>query len=180
MVPTLAEPSFLPPNARGMEVRKTLRNKRTRRAVYYSLLGVALITLAVAVVYAQGSSRPHPATGGKPVSRLVVIAIGAFPSVPKVTERDCLRSSQCQNGLGGTVLVQLVNGTAPVGTQIATVLTDQNCTPDQQGISHCLNKVEMANGSTLVVRDNHNMMNNPCLGPGERIRVEPMALFLRS
>ena len=156
------------------------RNKRTLRVVYYSLLGVALITLAVAVLYAQGSSRPHPVKVGKPVGRRVVIATGAFPPVPKVAERDCLRSSQCQNGLDGTVLVQLVKGTAPVDTQIATVLTDQHCTPDQQGISHCLNEVVLANGSTLVVRDNHNMMTNPCLSPGEHIQVEPLALFLRS
>ena len=156
------------------------RNKRTLRVVYYSLLGVAVITLAVAVVYAQGSSCTHLAKVGKPPGQLVVIASGPFPRAPKVAARDCLRSSQCQNGLDGTVLVQLVKGTAPVDTQIATVLTDQNCTPDEQGISHCLNEVEMANGSTLVVRDNHNMMNNPCLSPGERVRVEPMALFLCS
>ena len=155
------------------------RNKRSRSISHYSLLGVALLALAVAVVYAQGSSRAHLAKVVKPAGRLVVIATGAVPSVPKVTERDCLSSSQCQNGLDGTVLVQLVKGTAPMDTQIATVLTDQNCTPDEQGISHCLNEVKMANGSTLVLRDNHNMMNDPCLSPGERIRVEPMSLFLR-
>ena len=146
-------------------------------------LGIALILLVViAGAYALGIGRNSVPTAKtvRPVGRLVVVASGTLPSDPKVAERNCLRSPDCRNGAGGTVLVQLVKGKVPLSVQSGRVLTDESCTPDKYGISHCLNKVEFANGETLVVRHNHNMMNDPCLSPGERIRVEPLMLFLQS
>lgn len=53
----------------------------------------------------------------------------------------------------------------------ATVLTDEQCAPDSQGISHCLNALRLDNGEILTVRHNHRMHDVPCLQPGEMVRV---------
>ncbi len=160
------------------------RDKRRHKGNRYALLGIVPILLVViaAGAYALWSNRDSVPTARsvRPVGRLVVVASGTVPSTPKLAERNCLRSPDCRNGAGGTELVQFVKGTVPLSVQSGRVLTDESCSPDQYGISHCLNEVELANGTTLVVRHNHNMMNDPCLSPGEQIRVEPLKLFLQS
>lgn len=159
------------------------RDKKRRKGNRYWLLGITFILLVViAGAYALWTSRNSvpAAKAVRPVGRLIVVASRTVPSTPKVAELNCLRSPDCRNGAGGTELVQLVEGTVPLSVQSGRVLTDESCSPDQYGISHCLNEVELANGTTLVVRHNHNMMNDPCLSPGEQIRVEPLKLFLQS
>lgn len=68
---------------------------------------------------------------------------------------------------------ELVEGPAPSQTAVATVLTDTDCAPDAAGISHCLNELQLADGSRLVVRHPHDMSIVPCLSPGEQVRVAP-------
>lgn len=159
------------------------RDKKRRKGNRYPLLGIALILLVVvAGVYALVLDRNSGSAlkTVSPAGRLVVVANGTVPLAPKVADLNCLRFPDCRNGAGGTELVQLVKGTVALEVQSGRVLTDESCTPDKYGISHCLNKIELANGMTLVVRHNHNMMNDPCLSPGERIRVEPLKMFLQS
>lgn len=55
------------------------------------------------------------------------------------------------------------------GRAEATVLTDEDCMPDQQGISHCRNVVRLADGRILVLRHPHDMDKVPCLEPGETV-----------
>ena len=96
----------------------------------------------------------------------------ALPSTSFVSTRDCLRRPQtCVNGVGGLELVYLVKGTLPSKTTTATVLTDTNCAPDGNGISHCLNVLQLATGPRVTVRHDHSMMNDPCLSPRERVHV---------
>ncbi len=72
----------------------------------------------------------------------------------------------------GTALrAQLLDGRVPAGRTVAVVLTDEDCAPDGQGISHCANALRLPNGNTLTVRHPHSMAVVPCLTPGERVLV---------
>ncbi|KKL08658.1 hypothetical protein LCGC14_2573650, partial [marine sediment metagenome] len=52
---------------------------------------------------------------------------------------------------------------------MATVRTDEDCAPDKRGISRCLNKLSLADGSTLLVRHPHSMEPVPCMRPGPKL-----------
>lgn len=71
---------------------------------------------------------------------------------------------------GGPVITRLVSGRVPAKTD-AVVLSDEDCVPDRKGVSHCLNRLRLADGSTVAVRHNHRMSEVPCLSPGERVQV---------
>jgi hypothetical protein len=55
----------------------------------------------------------------------------------------------------------------------ALVLTDTRCAADAQGVSHCLNRMRLADGATITVRHDHRMMDMPCLSPGEHVTLTP-------
>jgi hypothetical protein len=63
----------------------------------------------------------------------------------------------------------LEKGKLPDGRVAGTVLTDEDCAPDAEGISHCRNVVRLANGSKVVLRHPHAMMEVQCLEPGEKV-----------
>ena len=63
----------------------------------------------------------------------------------------------------------LEEGALPKGQVVATVLTDEDCAPDGQGISHCRNEVSLPSGQIVVLRHPHAMHRVPCLAPGERV-----------
>jgi hypothetical protein len=70
------------------------------------------------------------------------------------------------------VLVQLESGTIPTNATNVTVLTDENCQPDADGVSHCLNRIryETADGTgEAALRHHHRMSEEPCLVPGEML-----------
>jgi hypothetical protein len=70
------------------------------------------------------------------------------------------------------VLVQIVSGTIPADVTRLTVVTDENCQPDQHGVSHCLNRVAYQSAQGIgeaVLRHNHRMTEVPCLAPGETV-----------
>lgn len=68
---------------------------------------------------------------------------------------------------------KLVGGTMPSATVQATVLSDEECEPDARGVSHCLNRLQLADGSEIQVRHPHDMTVVPCLAPGEHVTLEP-------
>ena len=68
---------------------------------------------------------------------------------------------------------KLIGGAMPSTPVDATVLSDADCAPDGRGISHCLNRLRLGDGSEIVVRHPHNMEVVPCLAPGERVRLLP-------
>jgi len=68
---------------------------------------------------------------------------------------------------------KLVGGTMPPGPIQATVLTDEECEADDEGISHCLNRLRLADGSEIAVRHPHNMGDVPCLASGEEVELTP-------
>jgi len=72
------------------------------------------------------------------------------------------------------VLVQLESGEIPDGVTRLTVLTDENCQPDADGVSHCRNRVafETATGpGEAALRHHHRMSEEPCLAPGQTIEL---------
>ncbi len=68
---------------------------------------------------------------------------------------------------------KLISGGMPAGATQATVLTDEECQADSQGISHCLNRLRLPDGSEIQVRHPHDMHAVPCLAPGESVRLVP-------
>lgn len=72
------------------------------------------------------------------------------------------------------VYVQLETGVIPADVSLLTVLTDEDCTPDEQGVSHCLNRVEYptASGTQYAsLRHHHKMAEEPCLTPGQTLEI---------
>ncbi len=118
----------------------------------------------------------------------VMIAISVMAQPVQITQQGSTASSAPhypQGGVNRTVtfgkpgtldidkdhaLVGIIEGTLPAGTSRVTVISDENCVPDSQGISHCLNRLSYGNGD-VTVRHTHNMTNVPCLEPGEVLQV---------
>ena len=78
------------------------------------------------------------------------------------------------NGAGGRYVAPVVVGKTPKVRTLGVVLTDTDCAADAEGLSHCHNQIELSNGARITIRDNHNMMVNPCLSPGESVSVGPL------
>jgi hypothetical protein len=130
------------------------------------VLGTGAVVTALAA--APGLSQPSGPT------RTLYIATQRqpLPQTPFVRARDCVRRPRsCINGIGGRELVYLTKGRMPRRGANATVLTDTNCAADRNGISHCTNILRLATGRRITVRHDHSMMNDPCLNPGERVRI---------
>lgn len=67
----------------------------------------------------------------------------------------------------------LENGAMIDGPTMAEVLTDTDCTPDAQMVSHCRNEMRLPDGRGIVLRHPHDMSKVPCLAPGERVLLVP-------
>jgi hypothetical protein len=133
------------------------------------ILALSFSLMLILVVFAMASG---PITGVvdvpdaeagtlDPALRTVVVAVNerAIPSQPN-----------------GPLRASLLAGRLPRAIQQATVLTDENCTPDAEGVSHCINVVQMGQ-QQISLRHNHKMSEVPCLSPGEEINVMPLALL---
>jgi hypothetical protein len=130
----------------------------------------SLVLLAGAAFVAVATAPAQPRTSPKTV--FVARAARPLPDTPFIRTRDCLnRPRTCTNGVGGLELVYLAKGTMPRRPTTATVLTDTDCAPDQNGVSHCSNILRLVSGRRITVRHDHKMMNDPCLSPGERVRL---------
>ena len=70
----------------------------------------------------------------------------------------------------------LEEGEMPHGTILGEVLTDTECTPDEEMISRCRNVVGLADGRQIVLRHPHRMSEISCLAPGERVRLVPSSV----
>jgi len=72
---------------------------------------------------------------------------------------------------GSVIRVKIERGKLPQGQSRGTVVTDENCEPDADGISHCLNRIRFDGGESIEVRHPHDMSKVACLAPGERVEV---------
>lgn len=73
-----------------------------------------------------------------------------------------------KNGVNGIYVVNLLSGSFE-GEVKGKVLSDSNCTPDEEGISRCHNEIELDNQQKITVVTPHNMTKNRCLRPGEPV-----------
>ena len=84
-----------------------------------------------------------------------------------------LRVDRPAKGAGAKVTtVKLLRGTV-VHRMSAVVLTDTRCNPDAGGVSHCLNRMRLADGTVVVAQHDHRMAAMPCLSPGEHVMLTP-------
>jgi hypothetical protein len=127
------------------------------------LLVVTIIVAALAGAVVQlnrnGQSERVAATASSdaPASELRLVIVG---SKAKLGDND------------GTLRVGYERGPrAPAREQFAEVVTDENCEPDAEGVSHCSNNIKLKNGKILRVQHAHRMHEVPCLVPGEKVRL---------
>jgi hypothetical protein len=156
---------------------RNVRPKRgaTARPLIIAIVVVAIV-VAIAVVAKRGSAQPaqqasathfvdvneqnhHSATGGR---SLVVARLGE--TVPGIRSET------------GPLMTTLVRGQYPDGATQATVRTDENCAADADGVSHCLNELDLG-GTTIVIQHHHKMSLTPCLTPGETVKLISVAEY---
>lgn len=129
------------------------------KAALVGLVGLAVIVAAIVVVMSQGASPSTPAT--------------AVPHYQTTTLRTVVLTAGAEVSRGqGVVLAQLVGGTIPAGADRLAVLTDENCAPDGDGVSHCLNRVRFSGPQgegEATLQHHHRMAEEPCLAPGETV-----------
>lgn len=123
--------------------------------------GAVIVAAGLALAVGAGSGRRDPHS--------------ASPAAPTAASSRRLIVSKTDDGVSTTpqsLRATLVSGSLPAEPVTATVLTDDNCNPDEAGISHCLNSLRMPDGSVAQVRHHHPMSTVACLTPGEHVTVE--------
>lgn len=124
-----------------------------------ALIAVAAATVLVVALASCGgeesSPSPSGAHGGTVDGKRTVEVFVSEP-VPSPSDSDGVHTG-------------LEQGNLPAGPVQATVLTDEDCAPDREGVSHCRNEMMLAGGATVVLRHHHDMMDVPCLEPGEDV-----------
>jgi hypothetical protein len=109
------------------------------------------------------------------VRLLLVLAATLALAVPATagTSAAKLRVDRPDKGVGARVTtVRLLKGSVAHRTS-ATVLTDTRCAADMVGVSHCLNRMRLANGRVVLAQHDHRMAEMPCLSPGEHVVLTP-------
>ena len=78
------------------------------------------------------------------------------------------------NGKKGEYIVKLIQGEIEEKVE-GTVLTDENCEQDEEGISRCNQKVMLRDNEEIEFIMPHNMAKHRCLAPGETVELIPYA-----
>lgn len=102
-----------------------------------------------------------------------LLALGACAKEPTIPPGAGIQSWY-ENGTGGRYVAPVITGSPSElggGARSGTVLSDTDCTPDAQGLSHCHNGVAFDGGGEITIMDSHQMSRHRCLRPGERVRV---------
>lgn len=108
---------------------------------------------------------------------LALGACGASVAEPAIPPGAGIQS-WFENGTGGRYVAPVIEGSPSAlatGARIGTVLSDTDCEPDTQGLSHCHNGIAFDNGSRITIMDSHQMRRHRCLRPGERVQVSRLA-----
>lgn len=133
------------------------------KALYFGLVGLAIAVIAMLVTLdSPGAGKDEPEAAAVPHFQTAVER--------RIQIVDDARVSRNQDPM----YVQLVSGTIPSDVSRLTVLTDENCAPDADGVSHCINRVSFAgaNGTgEAVLRHHHDMSEESCLAPGEVVVI---------
>jgi hypothetical protein len=149
---------------------------RHRNGVPTILLVVAtLAVVALAIAFAAARPRaatPSPATMPPPAQAAVPHFIDVkAPGEPRtVVVGGMADSLPGTSNEAGYLMTNLRAGQLPAGATTATVLTDTNCEPDADGVSHCLNDLQIGE-AVVTVQHHHQMHSVPCLSPGETVTL---------
>lgn len=135
------------------------------------LVAVPLLLVALAVGFAM--ARPKAAATMPPPAQA---AVPHFINTQAPGEPRTLVIGGMSDSLPGTsneaglLMANLRAGQLPEGATTATVLSDANCEPDADGVSHCLNDLQIGN-VVVTVQHHHQMASVPCLSPGETVTL---------
>jgi len=150
---------------------------RTWRSLKLPLL-VAAAVLAMALIGAAalGTNASTPATSGAVAERPHVADDHTGDSAhqkPALTRTLALYTDAepAPSAHAERMRALLIKGKLPGGVLEATVVTDEDCAPDANGVSHCRNRLRLPSGRTITVRHPHRMADVPCMTPGETVRV---------
>lgn len=147
------------------------RSRRTPFIIIGATLAVAIMLVGVIIARPQPSN-PPPAAAPSP-HFVEVAAPGALRTVVIGGAYDQLPGTSNDHGF---LMANLYAGQVPVGASEALVLNDRNCEPDQDGISHCLNDLQIGN-IIVTVQHHHDMRTVPCLTPGETVRLMTLVQY---
>ncbi len=142
------------------------------RSKIVGLVAGALLVIALAVGAALSR-------GGEPARTPAAAGSALAPDqshAPPAATRTVLVSRSgraAPSQPGGPMNAERLTGAVPSAPTIATVLSDEDCQPDADGVSHCRNRLRLPGGRELTVRHPHRMADVPCMTPGERVRVAP-------
>lgn len=133
------------------------------KPVLYAVVGAMVLIVAV-VLAANSGDETLKSASATAVPHYQTAALRRVAIVPDA------QLSRGQDPLP----VQLVDGAIPADVTQLTVLTDEECVPDADGVSHCLNRIrfETAGGEgAATLRHHHRMAEEPCLTPGETVML---------
>lgn len=139
--------------------------KRNRKKAPRAAL-IATLMLAIGGFVILVMSRPESSTTSlPPASHGVTLPPGMRTVLVGATGSEVISAP------GGPLRTQLAKGALPDRAMFGKVLSDEDCTPDAQGVSHCKNRVRLGNGAELTLIHPHRMADVPCLSPGEDVVV---------
>ena len=156
------------------------RGLRPRRRSRVALVGAASVVVAaivIAVFFARSAIiNTAPATPAV-AEHFVDVSPGSSTSALRtVVIASAGERLPFMSETGGLLMASLEQGKLPAKATRATVLTDANCQPDQDGVSHCLNELNFGS-ARVVVRHHHKMNEVPCLTPGEEVNILTLEQF---
>lgn len=140
-----------------------------------AVVAIPLVIVSISIFLVIGRSQtatPPPAPAAAP-HFVDVQAPGAPRTLVIGGPSDVLPGTSNQ---AGYLMANLLTGQIPPGAMTATVLTDTNCAPDADGVSHCLNDLQIGN-RVVTVQHHHNMAEVPCLSPGETVTLLTLAAY---
>lgn len=128
--------------------------------VVYGFLGI-VVAIAMAAVISGGGEADATGSAAVPHYQLADVRV-RFTNEPQISRGQ------------DPILVQEEYGIIPASVTRLTVLTDENCQPDAEGVSHCRNRVQFETATGIkqaTLRHHHRMAEEPCLTPGQNVDV---------
>lgn len=150
-----------------------------RRSGVPTLVFITFPLVLIAIVVGFALARPQATATMPPPAQA---AVPHFVDVKTPGEPRTVVIGGMTDSLPGTsneagyMMTNLRAGQIPAGATSARVLTDTSCAPDADGISHCLNDLQIGN-VVVTVQHHHNMAEVACLSPGETVTLMPFAQY---
>ncbi len=144
---------------------------RSRNLVLFAVIAALAVGAALATgIIGIGPDHDDPGQGATGYVREHQVDVPTSARTVSVSSDMPMPSAHAR-----TLSAMLIEGHLPDAAVMAEVMTDTDCAPDAQMISHCRNEMQLSNGEKIVVRHPHDMRDVPCLAPGERVRLVPTA-----